>query len=257
MAWFPARTHHPHQRRREAVAPGLLEARQHLHPPRLRFRGSVDHDPVTQPRCQRRRRPTRRPAPRRQVVDLSKVHLAQCRIVWRRATWQRGRHADASGRHSRGDKEGAVGLLARGRLSVHDWLVAAGWPRHPRFGGRLVAPRPLEGRQLRSHRRPASWPRFHALRRSLRRTRPGLRELHVHGRLCRRHVCGVLTINRPCYNIVFRNCIIETGPGTGIKIVDAGGTVHDIRFENCLIKSQPCMGFECNSRPPAGVTKGF
>jgi hypothetical protein len=68
---------------------------------------------------------------------------------------------------------------------------------------------------------------------------------------------GVLTINRPCYNIVFRDCTIESGPGSGIKIVDAGGTVHDIRFEGCLIKSQPCMGFECISRPPSGVTAGY
>jgi hypothetical protein len=68
---------------------------------------------------------------------------------------------------------------------------------------------------------------------------------------------GVLTINRSCNNIVFRNCTIESGPGNGIKIVDAGGNVHDIRFENCTIKSQPRMGFECISRPPSGVTAGY
>ncbi len=68
---------------------------------------------------------------------------------------------------------------------------------------------------------------------------------------------GVLSITKPCSNIVFRNCVIDSGPGQGIKIVDYGATVHDIRFENCTIRSQPCMGFECISRPTAGRSGGY
>lgn len=68
---------------------------------------------------------------------------------------------------------------------------------------------------------------------------------------------GVLSITKPCSNIVFRNCVIDSGPGQGIKIVDYGATVHDIRFENCTIKAQPCMGFECISRPTAGRSGGY
>jgi hypothetical protein len=68
---------------------------------------------------------------------------------------------------------------------------------------------------------------------------------------------GVLTLNNSCYNIVFSNCTIKSGLGNGVKIVDAGGNVHDIRFENCTFESQPRMGFECISRPPDGVTEGY
>ena len=56
---------------------------------------------------------------------------------------------------------------------------------------------------------------------------------------------GVLTISRPCYNLTFRNCTIDSGPSNGIKIVDGGGTIHDITFDRCHILAQPRMGFEC------------
>jgi hypothetical protein len=63
---------------------------------------------------------------------------------------------------------------------------------------------------------------------------------------------GVIEIHGTAYRITFRDCIIETngdGVGNGVKIVDRGGTVHDILFEGCHIMSQPRMGFECINRP--------
>jgi hypothetical protein len=63
---------------------------------------------------------------------------------------------------------------------------------------------------------------------------------------------GVIEINSGAYNITFVNCTIEAnadGVGDGVKIMDAGGTIHDITFQNCHFLSQPRMGFECINRP--------
>ena len=69
---------------------------------------------------------------------------------------------------------------------------------------------------------------------------------------------GVLSITQPAHDIIFRDCVIETGPAgaNGVKIVDKGGTVYNITFERVTFKSQPRMGFECISRP-SDPSKGY
>ena len=61
---------------------------------------------------------------------------------------------------------------------------------------------------------------------------------------------GVLTLTNPCHDIIFRDCIIMPGPAdaNGVKIVDQGHTIYNVKFERCTFKTQPRMGFECISR---------
>jgi Pectate lyase superfamily protein len=64
---------------------------------------------------------------------------------------------------------------------------------------------------------------------------------------------AVLTINQPCYNIVFRNCTIDASPYNGVSINSYNGNIHDIRFEGCHFLSAARMGFEVTNRPDAAT----
>jgi hypothetical protein len=67
---------------------------------------------------------------------------------------------------------------------------------------------------------------------------------------------GVIAIWGGCYNLTFRNCVINPnrdGVGNGIKIV--GGDVRDILFEGCITMPQPRMGFECIGRGGSGYQR--
>jgi hypothetical protein len=65
---------------------------------------------------------------------------------------------------------------------------------------------------------------------------------------------AVLTLNKTCYNIVFKNCIIDASPYNGVSINSYDGNIRDIRFEGCTFRSAARMGFECTDR---GSTKNY
>ena len=66
---------------------------------------------------------------------------------------------------------------------------------------------------------------------------------------------AVLTISGGSRNLTFRDCVIATGKGDGVLIVDKGGTIRNVRFVGCHFAGQPRVAFECVSRGSA--TRSF
>jgi hypothetical protein len=60
---------------------------------------------------------------------------------------------------------------------------------------------------------------------------------------------AVLELTNACYDITFRDCVIDSGPWNGISINDRGGNIRDITFLRCRVRTQGRMGLECTSRP--------
>ncbi len=65
---------------------------------------------------------------------------------------------------------------------------------------------------------------------------------------------AVLTLDRPCHGLTFRDCVIAAGGGwNGITINVTNGDIFDVSFVGCRIAGQGRMGFECTQRPVSDV----